>query len=73
MTLLYAGQEVEDEHLPSLFEKDPVQWNSGRDLSALLRRLYMIKKKPIFTDIVTRYMLFHTMCFMPLIVQVTSR
>ncbi len=50
MTLLYAGQEVEDEHLPSLFEKDPVQWNSGRDLSALLRRLYMIKKKPIFTD-----------------------
>lgn len=50
MTLLYAGQEVEDDHLPSLFDKDAVHWNSGKDLSSFLRKLYKIKKNPIFAD-----------------------
>lgn len=49
MTLLYAGQEREDAHRPSLFEKDPVNW-TGEDISPLLRRLYEIKKDPLFTD-----------------------
>lgn len=50
MTLLYAGQEVGDAHLPSLFEKDPVRWDSGLDLTGLMRRLYAIKQHPLFAD-----------------------
>ena len=43
-TLLYAGQEWEDAHLPSLFEREPIDRHTGRDLSPLLRRLAEIKK-----------------------------
>lgn len=50
MTLLYAGQEVCAAHRPDLFDKDPVRWDSGRDLSPLLRRLAEIKKHKLFTD-----------------------
>ncbi len=50
MTLLYAGQEAEDDNLPDLFDKDPVRWNTGADLSGLLAKLYQIKKDPLFTD-----------------------
>ena len=50
MTLLYAGQEHQVTHLPSLFEKDPVQWDSSKDISPLLTRLAEIKRKEIFTD-----------------------
>lgn len=50
MTLLYAGQEAGDDHLPSLFDKDTVRWDKGHDVSDLLARLYAIKKHPVFTD-----------------------
>jgi glycosidase len=50
MTLLYAGQEKTDRVLPSLFDKDTVRWDNDEDLSALLARLYAIKKDPIFTN-----------------------
>lgn len=50
MTLLYAGQERSCAHLPSLFDKDPVDWSSGPDCSKLLRRLYTLKKHPVLTD-----------------------
>ncbi len=43
-TLLYAGQEAGCTHLPSLFDRDPIDWNTGRDLSPLLRRLGELKK-----------------------------
>ena len=43
-TLLYAGQEFENDHLPSLFEKEPIDRATGKDLSALMRRLYEIKR-----------------------------
>jgi glycosidase len=43
-TLLYAGQEWEDAHLPSLFEKEPIDRDTGKDLSPLLRRLGEIRK-----------------------------
>lgn len=42
-TLLYAGQEFENDHLPSLFDLDPIDRCTGRDLSGLLRRLYAVK------------------------------
>ena len=43
-TLLYAGQEFADTHRPSLFEREPICRDTGRDLSPLLRRLGEIKK-----------------------------
>ena len=43
-TLLYAGQEFENAHLPSLFEREPIRRDTGHDLSPLLRRLYGIKQ-----------------------------
>lgn len=50
MPLVYAGQETVNTHTPSLFEREPVDWQTGKDISPLLRRLYEIKKDPIFTD-----------------------
>ncbi len=44
-TLLYAGQERACTHRPSLFDRDPVDWNSGPDLSPLLQRLGEIKRE----------------------------
>ena len=49
MTLLYGGQERSCRHLPSLFDKDPVDW-SGPDRSDQLRRLYALKQHPLLTD-----------------------
>ena len=43
-TLIYAGQEFENDHTPSLFEREPIDRTTGRDLSALLRRLYDLKQ-----------------------------
>lgn len=50
MTLLYGGQEVSCQHLPSLFDRDPVDWSSGPDRSGQLRRLSGLKKHPLLTD-----------------------
>ncbi len=43
-TLLYAGQEFKNSHVPSLFEKDLIEWDASRDISPLLKKLYCIKK-----------------------------
>ncbi len=52
MTLIYAGQEYGVSHLPSLFDKDTVEWEvrENRDLSGLMRSLYEIKKDPLYAD-----------------------
>ena len=50
MTMIFNGQEVGAAHLPWLFEKDPVAWNSQPDLSGLMRRLYEIKQDKLFAD-----------------------
>lgn len=47
--LLYGGQEACCSHLPSLFDRDTVDW-SGPDLSGLIRRLCAMKKHPVLTD-----------------------
>lgn len=39
LTLVYNGQEADCTHVPSLFDKDPINWNTGRDQSAFLARL----------------------------------
>lgn len=48
--LLYNGQETENTVHPGLFDRDPVDWNTGYDLSPLLRRLAEIKKMPYFRE-----------------------
>lgn len=49
-TLIYNGQEKQALTVPSLFEKDTIDW-TGEDLSAYLSKLAKIKKMiPIDTD-----------------------
>lgn len=43
-TLIYAGQEFENDRTPSLFEREPID-RAGRDISGLMRRLYEIKSR----------------------------
>jgi len=42
-TLVYAGQEVACEHQTSLFDRDVIGWDTGRDLGNLIRRLAHVK------------------------------
>ncbi len=50
MTLLYAGQEMENISRPDLFNKDNIEWNTGSDISDFLSSLYKIKKQKILAD-----------------------
>lgn len=43
-TLIYAGQEYVNDHVPSLFEKEVFDRETGKDISPLLDKLYRIKK-----------------------------
>ena len=49
-TLLYAGQEFADPHLPSLFEREVICRDTGRDLSPLLTKLGAIKHEVLGCD-----------------------
>lgn len=49
LTLLYGGQEASCVHLPSLFDKDTVDF-SGKNIGKTLHRLYEIKKDPLFAE-----------------------
>jgi len=49
-TLLYAGQEWANEHLPSLFEREPIDRATGRDLTPLLCALRAIKRDVLGAD-----------------------
>jgi len=50
MTMIYAGQETGNKWRSNLFDKDPVDWNTGCDLTSLMSALYKIKKDTIFID-----------------------
>ena len=52
MALVYNGQEKAVSHLPSLFDKDIVDWNGAEtvDLSGYIAKLAEIKRMDIFTD-----------------------
>ena len=56
LTLIYAGQERGVSHLPSLFDRDTVDFSctEDEDLRGLMKRLYEIKKDSVFTDSVYR-------------------
>ncbi len=43
-TMLYAGQEWADTHVPSLFEQEPIDRETGRSLMPLMKKLAAIKK-----------------------------
>lgn len=44
-TLIYNGQEVMAKHEPSLFEKDLIDWQAGKDISEYISNLAKIQKK----------------------------
>ena len=48
--MLYAGQEFGVKHLPSLFEPDPVSFETGTDLTPFFKKLIEMKKQPVFKD-----------------------
>ncbi len=52
MALVYNGQEMGISHLPSLFDKDTIDWGSSNriDLTGLIKTLSQIKKNEIFAD-----------------------
>lgn len=47
-TLVHAGQEMQDDNCPDLFEYDKVNWNTDKDISKLMKKLYDIKEDEIF-------------------------
>ena len=49
-TLLYAGQEWENQRRPSLFEKEDIDRETGHDLTPLLQKLAQIKKETLSPD-----------------------
>ncbi|XMB86911.1 alpha-amylase family glycosyl hydrolase [Mycoplasmatota bacterium WC44] len=46
-TMIYAGQEYKDDLLPSLFDKDIINFSKG-DITNLITRLAKLKKDPLF-------------------------
>lgn len=50
IAMVYAGQEFEVTHHPTLFDRDPVDFETGRDLSPLMRRLRAIRQQDLFAD-----------------------
>lgn len=45
---IYAGQEHQVMHAPSLFENDLVPWNPEQSIESVIKRLTSLKKQPIF-------------------------
>ena len=50
IAMIFNGQEVGAIHLPNLFEKDPIRWQTDMEDGAFLRKLSDIRRDPIFTD-----------------------
>lgn len=48
-TLIYAGQEFENKHTPSLFDIDKIYRKDDASIGVLMKRLYQIKKDELFT------------------------
>ena len=50
MTLIYNGQEASCESRPSLFDKDPIDWQAGEDISPQLRALRTLRSHPLMAE-----------------------
>lgn len=49
-SLIYNGQEVLAEMTPSLFDRDPIDWGSGHDISDFLAKLAHVQKEFVPLD-----------------------
>lgn len=49
-TLIYAGQEVASDHTVTLFDRDPVMWDTGNNLSPIMERLAQVKHETLGCD-----------------------
>ena len=47
-TMLYAGEEFQALHHPTLFDPDPVEFDLDKDISGFIAKLGEIKKAPVF-------------------------
>ena len=50
MPLLYCGQEWADDHLPTLFDPDPIAREGEPVHAPLLKKLIAMRKDPLFSD-----------------------
>ena len=48
--LIYAGQEFCVRHHPTLFDLDPVSFDTGSDISSFLQALYKVRQDPLFAE-----------------------
>ena len=48
LPLIYAGQEFAIRHLPSLFDRDAIDWQGGEDETELFARLAALRKDALF-------------------------
>jgi len=46
--LIYAGQEAKDDNIPSLFDRDLVNWDKDKKYAEFIKKLIKLKKKDIF-------------------------
>lgn len=51
VVMLYAGQEAEVTRHPTLFDPDPVNFETGKDISPLLAKLAAIRKDSLTADL----------------------
>ena len=49
-TLIYAGQEYMEDHVPSLFEKEVFRRDGDKDISPMFAKLYRLKKDVLSPD-----------------------
>ncbi len=54
-TLLYAGQEFREDHLPSLFDKETIRRNEILDISPWLSELAYIKKEELSDEDIVEF------------------
>ena len=48
--MVYNGQENACLRRPGLFDRDPIPWGEGQDLTGLIRRLCEIRQDPLFAE-----------------------
>ena len=53
-TMIYAGQERCDNHLPNLFDIDKVNWE-GTDISELIKKLSKVTKENPYLGMSSHY------------------
>ena len=50
IAMVYNGQENACTRRPGLFDRDPIPWGEGQDLTALIQRMCAIRRDVLFTN-----------------------